>query len=211
MVEVYTPVMEMWDSTIREPGAFERLIDFLKKKGFSIKDHEDLEQRFSPFASFPQYAPLDLWAFFGFLAEEAFSMEKIPCYMSDESVDDIQVKGKSNESGYHLYLKKLATRWLKTERQVHDVVYEMPYSGGISDVASADCLWIVECGCCRPDKVYGAFKIEHPENRRLILFNGDSITSFKPGPRFSEYQKSRHQDDLRIAAKVCKAMEGFWA
>jgi len=201
--------MGTWQEKVREPGAIPKMVPLLKGFGFSKEDVEDIESRFSPYASFNQHHPLDIWALMGYVAEGAFLMKRLPPYTPKRSVDRIWVKAHYPESGHHRYLKQLATRWLRVEKKVRKVEYEREYPGGISDVSSADRKWFVECGCSRPSKIWDTFRQEGSIHRKIVLFNAWNITIFEAGPNIKEY--------LRISAfptysiLPTKAMEEFSA
>ncbi len=203
--------MELWDRLIHKDsrGTVERLAKIFKAAGISKADLEDLEFRFTPYTSFNQYDPLDIWAMMGYLADGAFSIEKLdPFSISPNArIDRMWVHAKANESGHHIYLKRLATRWLKRRKKVKEVEYEQDYPGGRCDVCSKDQSWIVECGCSRPSKVWDTFYNPNFAKKRLVLFNQDNITVFSSGPKIDEYRKMA--SCRRICIDAPAAMEGF--
>ncbi len=202
--------MELWERIIREPGIIRgRLLPILKASSFTQGDFDNLDSRFSPYASFTQYSKLEIWALLGYLAEGAFLMECLPPYIPKRSVDHIWVKRNYPESGHHLYLKRVATRWLKVERNIKKIEYEKHYPGGISDVASSSGRWVVECGCCKPGKIFNTFRLKNSIHRKLVLLSSEGVTIFRAGPNIEEYIKIANTPIFSIAP--IKNIVGFKA
>ena len=182
--------MELWEHRLRKPGGVDKLIRVLKKAGFTKEDYTDLESRVTPYSSYTQALPTDVWALLGYVAEGAFSMERLPAYTPKRSVNSIRVVYKSSESGHHIYLKRAATSWLRTVKKIRKIAYEQPYYGGISDVSSENGIWSIECGCTRPDKIWDTFRHESAINHKVVLFNMNGITIFGAGKSNAEYIKA---------------------
>jgi hypothetical protein len=198
--------VELWESRFREPGGVDKLVQVLKKAGFTKADHTDLDNRITPYASYPQGLPADVWALLGYVAEGAFSMERLPAYTPKRSVDSIVVVYRNSESGHHIYLKKAATSWLRTVKKIRKITYEQPYYGGRSDVSSADGIWSIECGCTRPDKIWNTFRHEGAINQKIVLFNTNGITIFGAGKANAEYIKVEAAHRSEISKRIGERM-----
>jgi len=201
--------VELWESRLRESGGAEKLVKVLKKAGFTGADHADLDGRITPYASYPQALPADVWALLGYVAEGAFSMERLSAYTPKRSIDKISVVYRKSESGYHVYLKKVATSWLRTVKKIREIVYEQPYYGGIADVSSADGIWSVECGCTRPDKIWNTFKHEDAINQKIVLFNMNGITIFGAGKANADYIQAEAARRSEISKRIGERMRKF--
>lgn len=201
--------MELWEVRLREPGGSDLLVKTLKKAGLSKKDHDDLDDRITPYASYPQSLPLDVWALLGYVADGAFSMDRRAPYAHHKSVDSIKVISRASEGGHHVYLKKLATRWLKKEQKIKNVVYEQPYYGGIADVSSPDGIWSVECGCSRPDKIWETFRHTRAADHKVVLFSDMGVTIFTAGKNIREYIEKEGAHRAEIMRRIGDGMSSL--
>lgn len=201
--------MNLWDTRIREEGGVEELAPKLKAAGFSMADFKDLENRFQPFGSFSQFVPVDIWALLGYVSDAAFSMERLKPYSPSKRIRQIRVVGRASESEHHLYLKQVATEWLKKVKGVKKVVYEAGYEGGVADVSSTDGVWSVECGCTRPSKIWQTFSMESAARKKVVLLSEEGITIFQAGERFMEYVASHQALCLKIATDLQSRAQGF--
>lgn len=201
--------MNHWEMEVRQPGGLQPLIDVLHAAGFSQEDYDDLENRINPYASMTSSHPLDIWILLGYVAQGAFSMERFPAYPHHRAADRIRLFPKKRESDYHCYLKKLATVWLRREKKIKKILYEQWYQGGISDVSSKDCMWVVECGCCRVEKIWKTFYSEAAADQKIVLFNSEGITIFGAGRKVSEYIALESEYRAKCFQRCHLAMEGF--
>lgn len=186
------------------------LISTLKAAGFSRSDYENFYDRFLPGNNYPQFSQNSIWALMGYLAEGAFTAERLPSYKAKKSDYRIKVPPKSStETPIHHRLKQEATAWLR-EKGVKKIVYEEYYFGGIADVSSEDGLWVVECGASRPDKVWDTIgPSDRNDNGKVVFFNDIGITIFSAGPEIKGYRKVDDQWRREMADKAARAMEGF--